>query len=332
MLRAVAQLKFVIGITLLALALAACADPIGMGDGDGGGGGGGEAPVIDSATMLSFANAASALMQTTLHTVYSDQGLETPDPFLLPSLAAMPRGIAGALSVRAAPIARAASPCPPVTTGVDTLGLAIDSDGDGIPDDFTADFGAGCTFNDGGQEITWSGGYRLQDTGSGVLDFSYTPTDLSAMERDTATGFFFRQSVTSVESAHFTPSHAAHQMDATREITAWTGGDTLHVVIHTLEGSTYDPDAGSIFSRHSRLQQGTLGFGAVFTVHDLGAGTDSVRFVYSTPTPIHIAFDCGTGIDAGKLQGLLEGDARVGFRFVWTGCITPAPELFGTTP
>src|SRR5437868_5931109 len=129
-------------------------------------------------------------------------------------------------------VARAAGPCPPVTTGIDTLGLAIDSDGDGIPDDFTADFGPGCSFLDGGTEFTWSGGYRLQDTGDGVLDFSYTPTDLSAMARDTATGHFFRQRVTAAESAHFTAAHAAHQMDVTREITASSGGATLHGLIH----------------------------------------------------------------------------------------------------
>lgn len=283
--------------------------------------------------MLSFAGAASALMQTSLHTVYSGQALETPDPFLLPDLAAMPAGVTGAFGARGAAIARSAAHCVPAVTGVDSLGLAIDSDGDDIPDDFTIDYGAGCTETDSlGNQLTFSGGYRLQDTGNGVLDFAYTPTDLSAMVRDTATGHFFRQRVTSVETAHFTASHAAHQMDATREITAWTGGDTLHAIVHIVEGSTYDPDAGSVFSRHSKLQQGTLHFNSVFTVHDLGAGKDSVRFVYSTPTPIHIAFSCDTGIDAGQLQGLLEGDARVGFRYIWTGCIIPTPELFGTTP
>ena len=232
-----------------------------------------------------------------------------------------------------APHAQAASPCDPVTTGVDTLGLAIDSDGDGIPDDFTIDFGAGCTQVDSsGQAFTFSGGYELKDTGDGILDFSYTPTDLSAMVRDTVTGHFFRQRVTAVGSAHFTPSHAAHQMDATREVTTWSGGDTVHVLIHTLAGSTYDPDAGSVFSRHSGLQQGTLGFVAVLTVRDVSAGADSVRFIFSTPTPIHIAFSCGTGIDTGRLQGLLENAATVGFRFTWGACGDPLFEMFGTTP
>ncbi|HEX7918954.1 MAG TPA: hypothetical protein VF454_06080, partial [Gemmatimonadales bacterium] len=185
---------------------------------------------------------------------------------------------------------------------------------------------------DSGVAFTWSGGYRLQDTGNGLLDFAYTPVDLSAMARDTATGSFFRQRVTAVETAHFSAAHAAHQMDVTREITTWSGGDTVHVVIHTVLASTYDPTAGSSFARHGRLPQGTLGFAAVLTFHDLGAGADSVRFVFSTPTPIHTSFDCGTGIDAGVLQGLLEGDDRVGFRFSWPGCGTQLFEMFGTTP
>lgn len=311
--------------------LAACGEDGAPGDG-GGPPDPPPPPVADSATVRTFADGANALMQSTLHQVFSNQQFGTPDPFLLPEVAPPP-GLAGVLGVRGSPRRVAAAHCVPVVTGIDTSGFAIDSDGDEIPDDFSIDYGAGCTELDSlGNAFTFSGGYRLQDIGNGILDFSYTPTDLTAMVRDTLTGHFVRQRVTSVETAHVTAGHAAHQMDATREVTIWAGGDTLHALIHTVEGAVYDPDAGSSFTRHGRLQQGTLALVAVVTFRDLRAGTDSVRFVYSTPTAIHTSFDCGTGIDAGRLLGLLEGDERVGFRFTWTGCITPIPELFGTTP
>jgi hypothetical protein len=300
---------------LASLVLAACGDQGGPGDP----GGPTVPPVIDSATVLEFAGTSFDLMQLTLHTVFSDQQTATPNPFDLPGLAAMPSGLS-------------AAGCVPVQTGVDTLGLAIDSDLDGVPDDYTADFGAGCVESDGDLEFTYSGKYRLQDTGGGILDVAYTTTQLSAMVRDTVTGHFFRQQVTGTEAAHFSAAHAAHQMDVVREVTTWSGGDTVHVSLRTLAASTFDPDAGSTFERHGRLPQGTLGLAAELTLSDLAAGTDSVRFVLSTPAPIHVAFACGTGFDGGTLRGLDEGDARVGFRFSWPACGDPAFEVFGTTP
>lgn len=315
---------------LLALGLSACAGASDMGDDDDGGAG--PIPVIDSATVLTFANAANDLVGITLHTVYSDQELATPNPFLLPNFVAGPARVTGVMASAAQRMVRFSTNCVPVTTGVDTLGHAIDSDGDGYPDDFTVDYGAGCTQIDStGIAFTFSGRYELKDTGNGVLDFSYTPTELAAMARDTTTGHFFRQRVTSVESAHFTPSHAAHQMNVTREITTWSGGDTVHVLIHTILASTFDPAVGSAFSNGGRLPAGTLDLAGELTFRDIGAGADSVRFVYSTPTPIHLSFACDTGIDAGELLGLFLGDERVGFRFTWPGCVAPGLQLFGVT-
>lgn len=317
----------------LSLALAACGDPAGMDDGDDGGEDPGPMPVADSATMTTFANAAVALVQVSLHSVYSDQHFATPNPFQLPSLVALPPGLEGVLGGHPGAVARVSTACVPVTTGLDTAGLAIDTDVDGTPDDFTADFGAGCTQSDGaGGELTFSGRYELKDIGNGLLDYAYIPDHLAAMIRDTATGHFFRQQVTAHEEAHFSASHASHQIALTREITTWSGGDTVHVLLYTNGASTFDADPGAEFARLGRLPQGTLHFTSEFIRDDVGAGTDSLRFVYTTTTPIHVAFACDTGIDAGQLQGLIEGDVRVGFRYSWEGCVTPALELFGTTP
>ncbi len=295
---------------LLALGLSACASTSESGEGEG------APPVIDTVTTLTFANTGNDLMGITLHTVFSNQSSATPNPFALPNLAA--------------PAVRVASTCVPITTGVDTSGLAIDSDGDGTPDDFTVDYGAGCTqIDSSGTALTFSGRYELKDTGHGILDFSYAPDDLSAMVRDTATGHFFRQSVTAVETAHFIPDHATHQLDVTREVTFWEGADTVHVLIHTLAGSTFDPALGAEFVRHGRLPEGTLHFGAEITFQDFGVGGEPIRFVYSTPTPIHLSHACPTGIDAGELFGAFRGDDRVGFKFVWDGCVPGTLSLFG---
>lgn len=282
-------------------------------------------PVIDSARVLAFAGTSENRMQGILHTVLSGQSLGSPNPFLLPNL-----GAAG--TTTAVPVRRAVQVCVPAQTGVDTLGLAIDSDIDGIPDDNTVDFGPGCSFLDGGLEYTFSGKYRLRDPGGGIMDWEYTATSLAAKVRDTATGDFYRQQVTGAEAAHFSPGHAAHQMDVTLEVQGRSGADSTHVRFRTKTASTYDPTAGSSFQLHGTLPQGTLGFAAELTFRDLAAGADSQRFVIATPTPVHTAFACDTGIDGGVLRGLYEGDDRVGFRYHWPGCGAPLLELFGTTP
>lgn len=284
-------------------------------------------PVIDSATVLRFTGTAHGQMQAILHTIYGGQDLGTPNLFLLPSLGA-PAGVEGVAPRRAA----AREGCTPAQTGLDSLGVAIDSDLDGVPDDNTVDFGPGCSFLDGGLEYTFSGKYRLRDPGGGVMDWEYTTTALAAKVRDTLTGDFFRQEVSGTETAHFSAAHAAHQMDVTLEITSRSGIDSTHLSLRTLEASTYDPTAGSTFQLHGSLPQGTLGLGAELTFRDLAAGADPRRFVLSTPVPIHTSFSCDSGIDGGKLLGLFEGDDRVGFRLTWPACGNAVLEVFGTTP
>lgn len=281
--------------------------------------------MIDSAKVLAFAGTTNQQMQGIIHGVFSGQDLATPNPFDLPATAAARSGPS------LAPAAAIAA-CAPVQTGVDSEGIAIDSDRDGIPDDNTVDFGPGCSFLDGGIEYTWSGKYRLRDAETGLKDWEYVTTALAAKARDTLTGNFVRQEVTGTESAHFTGAHAAHLMDVTEEVSSRSGSDSTHYSLRTLTASTYDPGAGPGFVLGGTLPQGTFGFAAQLTFRDLAAGGDSLRFVITTPTPIHISFDCGSGIDAGQLLGLYEGDARVGFRTAWPVCGTRTVELFGTTP
>lgn len=281
-------------------------------------------PSIDSATVLAFAGTTSNQMQGIIHGVFSGQDLATPNPFLLPDLSA-PR-TASAFSAAAASAA-----CTPVQTGVDSDGVAIDTDLDGVPDENSVDFGPGCSFVDGGLEYTFSGKYRLRDQGTGLKDWEYVTTALAAKVRDTLTGEFFRQEVTGSESAHFNPGHAAHQMDIVLEVASRSGAESTHVTLRTLTASVYDPTAGSSFVVNGTLPQGTLGFAAELTFRDIAAVDDSIRFVIATPVPIHTSFACMTGIDAGQLRGLFEGDERVGFRYLWPGCGAPTFEIFGAT-
>jgi hypothetical protein len=282
-------------------------------------------PAIDSTTVLAFAGTSSNQMQGIIHGVFSGQDLATPNPFLLPDLGAAP----------AAPVfsaVRAIAACAPVQTGVDSDGVAIDTDLDGVPDDNTVDFGSGCSILDGGLEYTFSGKYRLRDQEVGLKDWEYVTTALAARVRDTLTGDFFRKEVSGTESAHFSPGHAAHQMDVVLKVASRSGADSGHVTLRTLTASTYDPTSGSSFVLGGTLPQGTFGFAAELTFRDIVAGGDSLRFVIATPTPIHTSFGCASGIDAGQLRGLFEGDTRVGFRYTWPGCGAPLFEEFGTTP
>ena len=287
-------------------------------------------PAIDSTTLAQFAGTGNALVENLLHTVYGGQQFATPNPFILPALPAAPMGLAPA--PRGAP-ALAAAACVPTRTGIDTLGQAIDSDGDGTPDDFTVDYGAGCSQSGGGSVIfTFAGKYEQQEAAGAVAGFGFTTDHLSAQERDTATGHFARQEVTGSETAHFAATSATHQMDVTFGVASWAGGDSSSVILRTITTSSYVPDGGTTFQLHGSLPQGTFQLDGQLIFTDLHARTDSLRMMISTPTPLHTSFGCATGIDGGVFQGLLEGDRRVGFRFTWNGCGAPVVERFGATP
>jgi hypothetical protein len=164
------------------------------------------------------------------------------------------------------------------------------------------------------------------------MDWEYTTTALAAKARDTLTGDLYRQQVTGMETAHFTPGVATHQMDVTLEVNSRSGGDSGHVTLRTDEASTITPTAPFTFMTGGSRPPGSLDFNVALTFRDFMVAADSQRFVISTPTPIHSSADCITGIDAGEMRGLFEGDARVGFRFTWPGCADPVFEVFGTTP
>lgn len=286
-------------------------------------------PAIDSTTLAEFVGTGSALTQDLLHTVYGGQQFATPNPFILPALSAAPSAIS--MPQPGAP-ALAAAVCVPTKTGVDTLGQAIDSDGDGTPDDFTVDYGAGCSQSSGGTVFTFAGKYEQQEAAGSVAGFGFTTTHLSAQGRDTATGHFVRQEVTGSETAHFAALNATHQMDVSYAVASWSGGDSSAVVLRTIATSSYTPDGGTTFQLHGTLPEGSFQLDGVLLFTDVHAGTDSLRMVLSTPTPLHTSFDCVTGIDAGVFQGLLEGDPRVGFRLTWHGCASPVVEKFGAAP
>lgn len=285
-------------------------------------------PAIDSVTLAQFAGSGNGLVQDLLHSVYGGQQFATPNPFILPPVSVAPAGLP---ALRGAPAASAAA-CVPTLTGVDTAGHAIDSDADGTPDDFTVDYGAGCSQPSGGEIITFAGSYRQQEAAGSVAGFGFSTDHLSAQARDTATGHFVRQEVNGSETGHFAATSATHQMDVTLAVGSWSGGDSSAVILRTLATSGYVPDGGATFQLHGSLPQGTFHLDGALIFTDLHAGPDSLRMVLSTPTPLHASFDCVTGIDAGVFQGLLEGDPRVGFRLTWNGCGSPVVEEFGATP
>lgn len=341
------RLRAVAALTVAALA-AAC----------GGGSDGGPtfASKADSATIAMLAEGAGSFAKATLDEAFGGQ-TTTLDGFLFFSkgtgtVTATDRARAiiqhmlretslrGSPSFQAVNVPSLASPfstCTPTETGIDELGYPIDSDADGIPDNYTLNFGSACVEEDsaGTQRVTFSGSIHIQDNNLGFVSFSLGLSNLAIRIDDLTTGDFVKVGVNGTEAAQFAAALAGHAANFTLTLTAKSGSTTFTESISQNETASFDPDNTFSLALGTALPPGAFDYSSDFKVIGENSGGDipgNFRLVLSTPTPLHYDPACLDGITAGEFRGLLNGDQNVGFTATWSGCGVSTIVIFGDTP
>ena len=313
------------------------------------------ATAADSATIDLFAQDAGDIAQSALFNVFDNGGMNI-------GFAARPAGAGGAargalqyalaLGTRSAlrhsaPLPRSSvapiqfsapfSQCTPVETGVDQFGVPIDTDADGISDDYKVNFGSACVSEDsaGTYRVTISGSIRIEDTGLGFFSFRVTAANLKVVDLDLTTGDSFTFSMNGFETATFTAALASHSQELGVRIAATSGSTTTSIAYTDNEDASFDPDAGSSLAIATPLPAGIFDFTADYRIVGENSGgqvAGNFRFQLSTPTPLHYNPACVFDIDAGVFRGLLNGNSNVGFTLTWTSCANPVRDIFGNTP
>lgn len=310
---------------------------------------------IDATTDTIFAANSLALFDNTLRVVFDSTAPGTPSPFFARGVGTGPAtaatralAILGRFSTvadlgegrapapePAAAVGRARPPasamtCVPTETGVDSLDHPIDSDGDGVPDDYTVNFGNACSTLVSGLVYTFSGSFRIQDTGTGLMSFAFTATKLTATLTDGSTGDHLTHILNGTESASFAAALASHAMDFTLVHGSVIHDTTGSITFTMHETSTYTVDPGSAFAPNTALPAGQMQYSADFRINGLSQ-PGNFRFLLNTESAIHYAPACASGITAGNLTGLVSGSSSKGFSFNWDKCGPPTVSYFGTT-
>lgn len=311
---------------------------------------------VDSATMDDLASSAYNLVGETFSSVF--QGGEPGIPFPFGTAAAAPatpttramaylQRVERMMALRhpgaipAAPgrlglqLSAPFSECNPTITGGDEFDDPIDTDADGVPDDYTVNFGSACVEEDsaGTYRLTISGSYRFQDPGTGIYSFKATLNHLKFVEQDLTTGDKFQISVNGSESFNATAALASHSLTWTQGVAITSGANSFAITLSDDEDATFDPDAGQSLAADAPLPDGVFDLNADYRLIGENSGGEvpgNFRMVLSTPTPLHYTMACD-GIVAGVFRGLFSGDADVGFTATWSGCGDPTVDFFGYT-
>lgn len=276
------------------------------------------------------AGAESGRSGTTMALMYLERArrmAELRHPGQLPAAPAM----AGAML--SAPF----STCEPTETGVDELGDPIDTDNDGVPDNYTLNFGSACVEEDsaGTYRYTYSGSINFKDTNIGLYSFSATINRLKMKYEDlTAGGDGFSFSVNGSESFNVAAALASHALNWSEVVSFTSSGTTASLTLSDNETATFDPDAGLSIAMDAPLPNGVFDYSADYRIVGENSGGEvpgNFRIVLDTPTPLHYNSGCVSDIDAGVFRGLLSGSETVGFTATWSGCGDPVFDLFGYT-
>ena len=293
-------------------------------------------PAADSATLNFLAQAGEASAQAELgyfNSQYPSLGglVGLPAPTRPAALADALLGALLPASSRVAP--GAASPfsqCIPVLTGVDSTGHAIDSDGDGIPDDLTLDLGDHCVSEDsaGTFRVTSSGSVRIQDTGLGFIGFLLTLDHLKVVTENLVSGTVNTGTMDGTESGRFTATLAERGVALTVSDRVVSNGTVFEDTAVVSRHAAYRPDAGGTLTLGGLLPAGRMDFDADIHVIN-GFQGRSFDVTFGTPTSLHYAPGCGSQLDAGMMRGLMDGGTTTGLELRWSGCAAPALTLFG---
>lgn len=231
------------------------------------------------------------------------------------------------------------SECIPVITGYTAAGDLIDSDGDGIPNDYKVDYGDACISEvDGGVvRLTISGSRRLQDTDLGFRSFKVTTDDLVIVVEYVDTHVVHTIQLSGTEEGSFAATGAHYAQVATireHSLDPRSGIDDDRYR-RLSESGEFVPAAGLSLTLRAPLPEGTLTYQA-----DLGHmdPIDPVvderlfyHFAMATTTSLQYSPTCNGGdFVAGVLRGKLNGGEDTGFQLTWNGCTeVPAGEFFG---
>ena len=229
------------------------------------------------------------------------------------------------------------SECTPVETGVDSLGDPIDSDADGVPDNYKADFGSACTSEDsaGTHREVISGFVQFQDIGTGFYTFKVTIGHLKLVETNLTTGNSVTFSINGSETFQAAAALATHSLGfSLGETTHTAGNPDVTFTIEDNETSSFDPDNGLNLAYGNPLPNGVLNMNVdlrFLGASGVTANPGNFRMLLDTPTPVHYNTACGSQIDAGQLRGLLNGQGTVGFTATWSSCADPVVVIFGAS-
>lgn len=222
--------------------------------------------------------------------------------------------------------------CVPTITGVDSNGVAIDSDNDGIPDDYKLDYGSACVSEDsaGTLRSTQSGSFRLQDIDNGFFSYGVTLDHERIKVENLATGAVQISTVNGFESASFadTGAHRLLVLDGTAKLVAGAN-------VHEHSGGfvrrvDFTADTGGVLTLGGSLPAGTLTFVAERQEVNAFDGRNYSYFI-RTPVSLHFVPGCAYQFDAGSLRGILNRNEAIGFQFTWSGCAQPTLDIFGDT-
>lgn len=307
---------------------------------------------IDSLTLVSVAADNRSMLTSTLVNVFKDQGIGMPVPApgqagSAPQEQAIRLAIAfvdriGPLTeVHGLPRPSADRPlpsggpgpeavfaaCQPVETGVDEEGYVIDSDGDGVPDDYSADFGAaGCSVSDGGFVQNFKGKYRIQDTGVGFRSFRFTGYHLLNKYTYGGTGEYVSREVDGVETASLTTTGATHTLDVDIVVRINTYSQKQRASLSVTENTSFT--ATGALSLGGALPNGSLSFGGEYVLMEEQTGGGNYRFQYGTTLPMAYTAACGNFTD-GTLVGTLSGNSDARFVMDWTNCNSVYTQYLG---
>lgn len=234
--------------------------------------------------------------------------------------------------------------CQPVVTGVDTLGSAIDTDDDGIPDDLKITFGANCTVTEGDLTWTYSGSFRLRDV-AGLFGYRLDAANLKYHEENMVTEAVYDFTVNGSETALYTASSATHTAGLAYSIHGVYGKvappppggpqataalSEYRVTFRWDENTSFDPD-GTI-TLGAPVPSGDLDIDLDFqAVASSADGDFAFHFTLSTPTVLHYDNSSCYDFTSGQLKGALNGSADIYFLITWTDCGTTTYETHGTT-
>jgi hypothetical protein len=228
-----------------------------------------------------------------------------------------------------------------ISGALDSLGAPLDTDEDGVPNDMTISFPAGCTEVDGDITYTYSGSFRFRDVAGlygirmDVNNLRFRAEDASGYEQFTADGD---------ETLVYSSSAVTHEVDMTQSARLHATGAvtgamasaafTLDESFRWIEDAAYDPD-GTI-ALESDIPNGDLTFTIdmrlqLFATDGEESEEYAFRFTMATTDPLAIDNVTCYGPTDGTIVGDLNGNDAVGFTINWSACDTYVVTVRGTT-